>query len=162
MAIKYNADEVFEMAIRIEENGAAYYRKAAELKKDKDGVDFLLELAEMEDSHKATFEDMKKSLSEEAKKETTYDPMGELELYLEAMADSHPGEGAPSVTDKLTGDETLREILNTAIGLEKESILFYMGIKDMVPEGLGKDKIDTIISEERSHVATLAQKRREI
>ncbi|NIP32685.1 hypothetical protein GWO25_02155, partial [Candidatus Saccharibacteria bacterium] len=31
MAAVFNADEIFEMAIRIENNGAAFYRKAASL-----------------------------------------------------------------------------------------------------------------------------------
>ena len=73
------------------------------------------------------------------------------------MADSHGGEGDPKAADKLSGDESLADILKIAIGLEKESILFYLGLRDMVPERLGQDKVDAIVKEERSHVATLTK-----
>jgi len=46
--------------------------------------------------------------------------------------------------------------LNTAIGLEKESVLFYLGIKDMVPPGHGLERIDEIIREERGHIVQLS------
>jgi rubrerythrin len=46
-------------------------------------------------------------------------------------------------------------VLNTAIGLEKESVLFYLGLKDMVAEQYGRERIDDIIREERRHIAQL-------
>jgi rubrerythrin len=49
MAIVFNADEIFEMAIRIENNGAAFYRKAAGLQSDTKNHKFLESLAKMED-----------------------------------------------------------------------------------------------------------------
>jgi rubrerythrin len=159
MAITFNADEALKMAVRIEQNGAAFYRKAAEFKKDDGSSDFLIELAEMEDEHEKTFESMRAELADEEKGGNAYDPYDEAALYLGAMADSHGGEGDPGAAEKLTGDEGLDEILNIAIGLEKESILFYTGLKDMVPEHLGKEKLDDIIGEERGHVAILAKKR---
>lgn len=87
--------------------------------------------------------------------QTVFDPNEELSMYLKAMADAHGGEGSPDVTDQLTGTESMAQIVETAIGLEKESILFYIGLKDMVPQKLGREKIDGIIQEEKKHVAQL-------
>jgi rubrerythrin len=56
----------------------------------------------------------------------------------------------------LTGQESLQEILRIAIDLEKKSILHYLGLREMVPPRLGKDKIDAIISEERKHIVQLS------
>ena len=56
---------------------------------------------------------------------------------------------------QLTGQETLEEILHTAIQLEQDSILFYLGIRDSVSETAGKKKVDTIITEEMGHISTL-------
>jgi rubrerythrin len=131
MVTGFNADEILEMAIRIEENGAAFYRKAAGLQSDAKNCEFLENLAAMEDGHRQTFAEMRKALTGKEKEGKVFDPLGELSLYLSAMADTHGGEGSPSAADSLTGDETLEEILNIAIGLEKESILFYLGLKDM-------------------------------
>jgi rubrerythrin len=157
MGIKFNADEVLQMAVTIEENGAAFYRKAAESKKDSASTDFLISLADMEDGHAETFKALRSELSEGEKGETAYDPMNEAVLYLEAMADSHGGEGDPPAAEQLTGKETLSDILKIAIGLEKESILFYLGLKEMVPEHMGQARLDDIIKEERSHIVTLTK-----
>lgn len=151
----YNAEEVFEIAIQIEKNGAAFYRKAAELQEDGSDKAFLEALAEMEDRHKATFEQMKLQVSDLEKTQTVFDPEEELSLYLNAMADSHGGEGNPDILDLFTGEETITEVITTAIDLEKESILFYIGLKDFVPPKYGREKITTIINEEKKHIVQL-------
>ncbi|MDZ7666621.1 MAG: ferritin family protein [Desulfotignum sp.] len=155
MAYDFNVDEIFEMAIQIEANGAKFYRKAAELQQESDNKEFLEKLARMEDKHKTTFEAMRKAVSEGQKQETVFDPANELSMYLKAMADNHGGEGDPDVVESLTGEESMKEIITTAIGLEKESILFYLGLKDLVPAKYGHDKLDDIIREEKLHIAQL-------
>ena len=157
MAIVFNADEVFEMAIRIENNGAAFYRRAAGLQSDIKNQKFLEGLANMEDRHEKIFTDMRTSLTEKDKGPKVFDPYDEVSQYLAAMADTMGGEGSPSVADTLTGNESLEEILNIAVGLEKDSILFYLGIKDLIPAQSGKDRIDEIIKEERRHVIQLSK-----
>jgi rubrerythrin len=156
MSYDFNAAEIFEMAIQIEENGAAFYRKAAELQKDPADKKFLETIAGMEDRHKIGFEEMKAQVSDLEKSQTVFDPNEELYQYLKAMADAHGGEGNPDVVKLLTGDETMAQIVQTAIGLEKESILFYIGLKDIVPPHLGRSKIDDIIEEEKKHMAQLS------
>ncbi len=151
----FNAAEVFEMAVKIEENGAAFYRKAASLQNNDEDIKFLEALAKMEDRHKATFEEMMKELSDAEKKQTVFDADEELSLYLKAMVDAHGGEGDPEAAEALTASDTMERIVSTAIGLEKESILFYIGLKDLVPPKLGREKIDGIIKEETQHVAQL-------
>lgn len=162
MAKTFNADEVFEMAVQIEENGAAFYRRAAELHADDPSRELLIEFAAMEDEHRRTFARMREAVSGGPETTSSFDPNDEAALYLDAMADSHGGEGAPSVTAALTGEESIDDILRTALSLEKESILFYLGLKPMVPPQLGREQVDRIIDEEKGHVAQLAQKRREL
>lgn len=154
-AYDFNAAEVFQMAVDIEQNGAAFYRKAAELQAAEGDRVFLETLAKMEDRHKAIFEEMMDGLSDAQKKQTVFDANEELALYLKAMADAHGGEGNPDAAKALTGKEPMVDIVALAIGLEKESILFYIGLKDLVPPKLGQDKIDQIIREETLHVAQL-------
>jgi len=156
MAIVFNADEIFEMAIRIENNGAAFYRKAAGLQSDTKNQKFLEGLAHMEDQHQKIFTEMRTTLTQKDKDPKVFDPYDEVSQYLTAMADTMGGEGSPSVADSLTGDETLEEILRIAVGLEKDAILFYLGIKDLIPPQSGQDRIDEIIRQERRHVAQLS------
>ena len=158
MGLRFNADEVFAMAERIEENGAAFYRRAAELqrKTSPENVALLTRLAEMEAQHMSVFALMRAEAASRMKPEEAFDPYVEAALYLQGAADSHGGEGTPRAADSLTGRETMPEILRLAIGLEEKSVVFYLGMRDMVPPDLGKDRIDRIIGEEKGHIVALA------
>ncbi len=158
MSVAFNADEVFEMAEEIERNGARFYREAAANASDRQVREMFLSMAAMEDTHLRTFEEMRKTLSEQEKDTTTYDPYGEATLYLQAMADSKGFEGMRSPMQPLTGSESMQELLEIAIGAEKNSVLFYVGLKDMVPAGGGRDKVEAIIREEVRHIADLRRR----
>ncbi len=158
MGITFNADEIFEMAEQIERNGAKFYREAAETSSDADIKKMLQDLAAMEDGHQLTFSQMRKELSPEDKEVTTYDPDNEVAQYLKTVADFHGTEGKASPTETLTGQESISEILKIALQAEKNSIAFYVGIKDLVPSKSGKDKIQSIIIEEMAHVSTIGGK----
>ena len=162
MSYDFNADEVFKLAIRIEENGARFYRKAAGFQSEAGNRDFLEQLAAVEDGHRRTFEKMQTGLTAAEKAPTVFDPQGDSAQYLMTMADMHDGEGSPAAAEALTGRETILEIIDTAIGLEKESILFYLGLKDLVPPKLGQEKVYAIIDEERRHIVQLSGFRRKL
>ena len=162
MAYYFNANEMFEMAIRIEENGTRFYRKAAGLQSDSSNRQMLEKLAIMEDHHQTVFREMRKGLSEADKTATVFDPQNEASQYLSAMADAHGGEGSPTAADSLSGKESIAEIVDIAIGLEKESILFYIGLKDMIPPQYGQEKLEKIIKEEQKHVVQLNALRRKL
>jgi rubrerythrin len=162
MSIRFNANEVFLMAERMERNAAVFYRRAAELNPSEHNKQFLQKLAAMEDGHWEIFSAMRVGLADAAKEATAYDPMDEALLYLETMADTTKAEGSPEKKAELTGKETMEQILHIAIGLEGKAILFYMGIKDLVPAKLGKDQIDTIIREERGHVVILSKELKQL
>lgn len=155
MSITFNADEIFEMAEEIERNGARFYRKAAQNTSEPETKQMFLDLAAMEDGHLKTFVKMRKELSEQEKKETVFDPDSEAALYLQTMADSRGFEGKISPTQYLTGKETAKEVIGIALNAEKESVVFYFGLKSMVPVKSGRDKIEAIILEEINHITGL-------
>jgi len=160
MSIRFNADEIFEMAEQIERNGAKFYRRAAEGAKAPKSRQLLLDLAAMEDDHERIFAAMRADMLKEGQMATVdpaFDPEGLAALYLRAMADGHVFNMRVDPSERLTGKETMEYILQTAIGLEKDSIVFYLGMKEMVPERLGKGKVDDIIKEEMSHITLLSK-----
>ena len=157
MAVSFNANEIFEMAEQIERNGARFYRKAAEGTKDASVKAILLDLAAMEDTHLATFKEMQKKLAAGEAAATTFDPDNEAAMYLQAMADRRVFDVTTDPSEHLTGKEPATLIFHTAIGLEKDSIVFYLGMRDLVPERLGRSRIDDIIREEMRHIAILSQ-----
>ncbi len=151
MSIDFNADEVFEIAEQIERNGAKFYRTAAENVTDADKRKILINLAEMEDEHEQTFKTMRSELSQDEKVVTTFDPEGESERYLRALADTRV------FYEKEIDTTSFEEILKAAIAAEKESIVFYLGMKAVVPAHLGKEKLDGIIKEEMGHISLLSK-----
>ena len=151
MSIDFNADEVFEIAEQIERKGAKFYRTVAENVTDVDKRKILINLAEMEDKHEQTFKTMRSELSQDEKVVTTFDPEGESERYLRALADTRV------FYEKEIDITSFEEILKAAIAAEKESIVFYLGMKAVVPAHLGKEKLDGIIKEEMGHISLLSK-----
>jgi len=162
MRLTLNADEVLEMAIRIETNGRAFYLKAAQLQSDAQIAGFFKKLAAMEQEHIETFEQFRRELSSKEKEGQAYDPDGLASMYLATMADTHDGEGDPRTARDLTGHESVEEILSIALNLEKQSILFYVGLKDFVAGKSGKDKVDAVIDQEKLHITQLSEVLRDV
>ena len=158
MAVTFSADEIFEMAEQIERNGAKFYRVAAKGISNKEIKGLLEELAEMEAEHEATFASMRAELTSSEQQPSVFDPDDEVGLYLRAMADNRVFDTKTDPSEQLSGRETAEDILNTAIGLEKDSIVFYLGLEDYVPAKSGKGRIKAIIKEEMGHIALLRDK----
>jgi rubrerythrin len=144
-----NADEIFEMAEQIERNGATFYRSASERIERASSKKLLHNLAAMEVEHERIFASLRAQLTDKEKKTNVFDPEEETILYLQALADAQ-------VFQKKEIDVTSEEkILEGAIGAEKDSIVFYLGMKNMIPEDLGKTRIEGIIREEMAHLRLL-------
>ena len=156
MSITFNADEIFEMAEQIERNGAEFYEEASEKAPDEKTQNMLLEMAEMEWGHLKTFQEMRKDLTDEERSANLFDPDNEASLYLQTMADGKGFEGKISKMEKLTGKESIQDILKIAINAEKNSVAFYSSIKELVPEKAGRERIRAIIKEELGHLAVLS------
>jgi rubrerythrin len=162
MVFDFNADEIFEMAEQIERNGARFYREIAERSPKGDLRILFLKFAEMEEVHEKVFIAMRAELSDKDRKSTVFDPEGESAQYLRALADLRVFDGnaeeAFAFSEDLAEEERMKRALTAAIGLEKESIVFYQGMKEYVPERLGKNRIDDIIKEEMKHIRILTEK----
>ena len=153
----FNADEVFQIAVQMEDNAAAFYRRAAGNFADNAATALLERLARMEDDHKKTFEEMRKAMAGPGAGAEQFDLYQEGGQYLAAVASGYRVEGSPAIAESLSGEETLKDIVKIGLNLEKESVLFYLGMKDVVPDELGKDRLDKIIAEEKSHIVTLSK-----
>ena len=158
MSVTLNAIEIFEIAERIERNGVKFYCKAAEGLSDEDIRQTLLSLAEMEAEHEETFANMRKQISHKERELITFEPENEMTLYLQAIANGHIFDLKKDPSEELTGKETIDNILKLAIEAEKDSIVFYVGLKNFVPAKAGQDKVEEIIEEEMGHIVVLNQK----
>jgi len=151
MAFDFNARDIFEMAKEIERNGAEFYSSAAEKVDRDDQRELLLSLAKMEEEHEETFKNMEAELTAKEQTETVFDPENEAFLYLKALADTR------IFYEKELDMSSMKAILKTALSAEKDSIVFYLGMKELVPEKYGKNRLEGIIKEEMSHVRLISK-----
>ena len=156
MGMPFNADEVFEMAEQIERNGAKFYRNAAE--EFPELKQLLSDLAAMEDEHLKTFTAMRAELSGTEAVPPVFDPNEEAQMYLQVMADEHIFNIKADPSEQLADIEKPEDLLKIAIGIERDSITFYVGLKESVSRRAGKDQVEAIIREEVGHIVTLSKK----
>jgi len=155
MTISFNPDEVFEIAEQIEKKASFFYKEAAEKAKIKDARQMFLEFSAMEAEHARMFAEMRTELSQTDTTPATYDPDGQVVLYLKSYAEAHGWEGKMDTQEEFTGQETPEEVLHSALRAEKDSVAFYVGIKDMVMREAGKQTVEKIIKEEMKHIGSL-------
>jgi len=152
--LTFNADEIFEVAEQIERNGAEFYRKAAE-SADENRRSVLLALASMEYNHERDFAAMRSGFSSGKLQPLKADPDRQGALYLQAVADGKIFGGNPA--SELTGTESIDRIFEIAIGLEKDTIVFYQSMKALVPPGEAREQLDEIIDQEIGHILELTR-----
>ncbi|MFN4190784.1 MAG: ferritin-like domain-containing protein [Pseudothermotoga sp.] len=154
----FNIDEVFEIAEQIERNGSTFYTKAAEKFPEYSKKAIFMKLADMEKEHEKRFHNMRMEVAKKEREISQFlDPTGEAAKYLQAIANSKVFDLRTDPTIKFKDIRSVSELLRVAIDVEKDSIIFYLGIKESIPEGLGRDKIDLIVKEEMGHVQILTE-----
>lgn len=156
MIMTYSADEIYEIAEQIERNAAEFYGEAAELCSNEETCRLLLDMSAIENQHLETFQKMREKLAE-VQGFSIFDPFGRSALYLQAIADARSWEGRINPMQALTGSETARQIIEIALESEKEMVVFYVGLRDLVYFKPGKDKVEEIIIEELRHISALSK-----
>lgn len=152
MAFNFNAEEVFRIGERIEDNGEKFYRAAAAATDDLKLRGALADLARQESVHQIRFRQLREALGNESGKPTVFDPNDEAVMYLEATANTHVFTGEYNAADEFSGLAEAKDILRRALRFEKDSIVFFRAMKEVTPAGLGGDSIDWLIAEEMKHV----------
>ncbi len=157
MVITFTADEIFEMAEEIERNGAVFYREVATTFSDDETKQLLSDMAAVEEEHLKIFQQMRIRLGAEEDM-AIIDSDRRSSMYLQTMVDARGWEGRLSPTQELSGNETARDIIEIALNSEKESVVFYFGLKALVSTSAGKEKVEEIIIEELEHISALLKK----
>jgi rubrerythrin len=154
---KFNVFEILQIAEQMEHKGAKFYLKAAELFPDADLRDLLYRLATWKAKHEKLWARMRKRFSEKTGEFGTFDPDDYVLSNPQVMSglagyDTKLGEVA-----RLTGKESRRQLLKTAIRRANEVVIFYGGLKDFARDPASKGTIDRIISEENRQIRLLTE-----
>ena len=158
MSIAFSADEILAIAEQIERNGAKFYRMAAEQLNDDDSKATLNWLADEEDKHEKTFATMRANMNSDGPLCSVWDPDGQCEQYLRALADGKVFDLKVDPATIVKQLKTLKDVLEFALDIEKDTVVFYMMMAKMGSEHVNKAKIQDILDEEISHVALITNK----
>ena len=145
---RYSIREVIEQAVQTEKFGFQFYTTMAERFNKDDGLAKLFSnLAIKEQRHEKTFRELLDIVKDE-------EPMNweEAEQYLRAIVESEFFLGKDKSLPPLQHVKTVEDAVNFALGFEKETLLYFYGIKEAVKE---KELVDEIINEEKSHIMWL-------
>ncbi|MBI5017558.1 MAG: ferritin family protein [Deltaproteobacteria bacterium] len=162
MSYYLNTDEIFQVGVEIERNGKAFYEAAAERAPDPGVRALCRELAAWETRHVELFEALRRALPAAAREGQVFDPNSEESGYLKAAADTHVFLKSADVAELVARCRTGREILDLAIGFEKDSVVFYAAMKNVVPKEYAAASIDGLVDEELKHVAILTAEREKV
>ncbi len=154
----FNAEEVFQMAVELEDHGKVFYDRAAELVDDAGVKELFRYLGEEELKHKRKFEELKASLPERAKGTSVHDPHGEMNEYLKMMADMHVFRTTEGVEERLRNIKSAEDALRLAMEFEKDSVIFFLSMQDATEEEKGKELIGHLVKEEQDHLRRLTVK----
>lgn len=148
----FEPGEVFQFAIRIEENGEKFYRQMVQKFDETKVKELFSYLADEEVKHKKTYEDMVSKIEK-------YEPFetfpGEYFAYLRAYADKIIFS-QKRLDQEIAKIKDIDAAIEFAINTELNSILYYQEIKNLVSEKQ-RSTIDKIIEEERRHFVKLSE-----
>jgi rubrerythrin len=149
----FSTGDILRFAIRIEEDGEMFYRKAALNAADKEVGDLFNHLADEEIRHKRIFQDMLSSIETNPPAESF---SGEYGAYLRDYVDGKAVFTKDARGEAMSEGLDAPSALHFAMGREADSILYYHEAKEFVDEK-HYAAIDKIIQEERKHFHKLAQ-----
>jgi rubrerythrin len=156
MIYPFNAHEAVKIAIRIEENGLNFYNNAAKKFLPSKTSDLFTKLAKEEVVHKNIFTKMLAELPKETEP-SVFDPDNEMDQYLQMMAGLHVFlQDDKSVDQILDNIKDEKGALELAISFEKDSVNFYVQLKEASKDMGDKVSVDRLISEESKHVRVLS------
>lgn len=152
MAEFFKASEIVEAAVRIEQQGQEFYKDAAEAAQSRDAKDFFLFFAAEEARHEQIFRDLQARLG--GFDLPAWSTSEEYSVYLQALIDSH-SIFSLDLEQRLAAVRNEAEAIRLAMGFEKDTILFFMEMRELVPES-ERRFIQQCIAEERSHLRKLS------
>ena len=158
MAITFSGNELINIAIGIEKRGVAFYDIMAKSTENAEARDVFRYLADMERMHIHIFQSM---LGEADKYQPQENYTGEYAAYLQALVDS-----AVFTDDSITSEMATQvgsdiKAMELAIGAEKDSILFYYEMKEIMPQST-QPTVSKIIAEKKSHLRELSELKKKL
>lgn len=153
----FTAAQALEMAMEIERNGETFYNEAAAKSADPEVKALFEDLAIQEQAHYRVFQNMLERTDPDAAPSTAYPTAyyDEYKAYVQVAMENALFTGPAKALALAEKAEDRETALRAAMGFEKDTLLFFYDLREMVSEG-EKEAISKIIKEEKKHLRRLA------
>ena len=149
----FAGSEIVQIGIQIEKNGKDFYNTVLTQSNNQKAKDIFKYLAAEEEKHITAFQRILDSVEQ-------YEPPeaypGEYFSYMNALAGEHIFTQENKGGEIAKNTKSDQEAISLAIGFEKDSIIFYEGMKKVVPQTQHK-LIDGLIAQEQEHLRKLSE-----
>jgi rubrerythrin len=154
----FEASDIVEVAVRIEENGANFYRYAVQLAGSEVVKTLFQRLADEEVKHRRIFAEIMAGMDRNLPPEG-YD--GEYAAYLHDYVDNNLVFTPETFADELAKIRDEASALDFAIRRELDSLHYYREMREFMPADRS-EAIERIIAEEKEHFIRLSAMRKRI
>ncbi len=149
----FTAAEAVNMALRIEQTGEAFYTNVARKVGDPQVKAVLEDLAVQEQRHYNAFMKLSGYVSEPPSH--SRQDWEEYAQYLQVAVDNAIFAGPDKALALAESIADPQEALRMALGFEKDTLLFYYDLRELMREA-DRPVVNEIIREEKAHVRRLA------
>jgi len=153
MFISLSGNDLINLAIDIERRGIAFYDIMARSTDNEAARDLFQHLVEMERGHIKIFQDM---LDKVDTSQTTKESNRECTDYLRSLVDNAVFNDDLVTSEMASQVDSDIKALELGISAEKDSLLFYYEMKDIMPQK-AQPTLNKIIVEEKSHLRGLSE-----
>ncbi len=134
---KFSVSEIIEQAVQTEKLGYEFYTlMAGRFEKEEKLKELFETLAVKEQRHEKAFAELKTIISDE-----TPDNWEEASQYMRAIVESEFFLGKEKSLPPLEHVKSTAEAVNFTIGFEKETLLYFYSLRDIVTEKEMGDEI---------------------
>jgi rubrerythrin len=151
MANIFSASDIVAMGIQIEKNGKDFYNALANLTQSQKAKELYKFLSGEEQKHIIIFQNILNRLDTSL----TESYPGEYVEYMKTLASEYVFTQAGKGEALAKSAKTEKEAIDLGIGFEKDSIIFYEGMKKSIPQAHHK-VVDELIAQEASHLRKLS------
>ena len=158
MSIVFSGSELIDIAIGIEKQGIVFYDVMARSTEQAIARDLFMHLAEAERDHAETFRSMLAAVEKYTPPE---DKVREYGDYINALVKNAVFTDEMATNELATHLDSEIEAVDIGISAEKDSILFYYYMKEVLPPTT-VPVLEKILNEEKQHLSQLNELKKQM
>jgi len=154
--VNYSANELVELAVQIEKRGYAYYDEALKRKGlTPKAAELFILLRDQEKKHEQFFLSLRNE-SDHLELDESND-WDSVSSFLRSMTDCWVFDCPEAALAKAKDATDVEELIDNALSFEKDTLLFFKSLQDVIVDEHKVSLLDAIINEEIMHINKLTQ-----